>query len=275
MPFCGHCKNIGKEYTSHFPRKTISQNSQLTCPELLKNVCTKCSSRNHTYDKCNKKKIETSVAPPSVNKSNTSKYNILVDEEDKCPICQCVECYCDNDYLENKMIQTPGEELYAIIAKDYPYRAGKITGMILELDEAEIVELLVNPALLKERTKEASDLIDANCPWGFVDMIFVQLNSDKQVRQELWARVYAINPKLHSSIINHIVEYFLRQRLTPEQTYKLFSDFEAFKREVNRVYNDIMEEEDNDEEEERWECDEYFQKIESRRNDYEAIYGNV
>jgi hypothetical protein len=26
----------------------------LTCPELLKRVCTSCSSQNHTYDKCKK-----------------------------------------------------------------------------------------------------------------------------------------------------------------------------------------------------------------------------
>jgi len=39
----------------------------------------------------------------------------------QCPICQCSECYCDNNYLETKIIPRDyGEELYAIVAKDYP-----------------------------------------------------------------------------------------------------------------------------------------------------------
>jgi hypothetical protein len=72
MPFCGHCKNLGKEYTSHFPHKTQSKNSPLTCPELLKNVCANCSSRNHTFDKCNKKTIQTPVVQTPVKKTWTT-----------------------------------------------------------------------------------------------------------------------------------------------------------------------------------------------------------
>ena len=154
MPFCGHCKNLGKterEYTSHFPRKTPSQNSQITCPELLKNVCTNCSSRNHTYDKCNKKIYNKPVVQPPAKKLNTNKYDILDTDE-------------EIDY---------GEELYAIVAKDYPMCAGKITGMFLELDQAEIIEMLENSALLKERTKEAIDILDANYPCGYHDAMFI------------------------------------------------------------------------------------------------------
>ena len=249
MPFCGHCKNLGKEYTSHFPHKTQSKNSQLTCPELLKSVCTKCSSRNHTFDKCNKTQsvVSTPVVETPVNKSSTSKYNILDDEQ--CPICQCVTCYCDNDYLETKSrsLRDYGEELYAIVAKDYPYCAGKITGMFLELDQSEITELLETPALLKAKTKEANDLIDAKYPWGHIDAIFIppsvhsrssacETNLEEvekmDVREEYRARVYATNPFLNCSLIDKIVEHFVTRALEPEEMYELFVNFEEFKKQV-------------------------------------------
>jgi hypothetical protein len=250
MPFCGHCKNLGKEYTSHFPRKTLSQNSQLTCPELLKIVCTSCPSRNHTFDRCTKKTIQTPVVQTPVKKSSTSKYNILLEEE-KCPICQCIECYCDNNYLETKPIpRNYGEELYAIVAKDYPLCAGKMTGMFLELDRAEIEEMLETPTLMKERIDEASDLLDAKYPWGHVDAIFrppcihsrssacePNLEEVKKidVREEYRARVYATNPFWDARTIDKIVEHFVMQALSPEEMYKLFVNFEEFKKQANLV----------------------------------------
>ena len=263
MPFCGHCKNLGKEYTSHFPRKTTSQNSELTCPELLKNVCTNCSNRNHTFDRCNKKTIQTPVVQPSV---NTSKYNILLEnEEEQCPICQCTECYCDNNYLETKVIprtRNYGEELYAIVAKEFPYCAGKMTGMFLELDQAEIEEMLENPALMKERIDEASDLLDAKHPWGHVDAIFrppcihsrssacePNLEEVKKidVREEYRARVYATNPFWDVTTIDKIVEHFMMQALSPEEMYKLFVNFEEFKKQANLVVAGVIVDEDYEE----------------------------
>lgn len=261
MPFCGHCKNLGKEYTSHFPHKTQSKNSPLTCPELLKNVCTNCSSRNHTLDKCNKKTIQTPVVQTPVKKSNTSKYNILLE----CPICQCIECYCDNNYLETKIIARPrnyGEELYAIVAKDYPLCAGKMTGMFLELDRTEIEEMLENPALMKERIDEASDLLDAKHPWGHVDAIFrppcvhsrssacepnLEEVKKMDVREEYRARVYATNPFWDVTTIDKIVEHFMMQRLSPEEIYKLFVNFEEFKKQANLVVAGVIVDEDYEE----------------------------
>ena len=264
MPFCGHCKNLGKEYTSHFPRKTHSQNSQLTCPELLKNVCTNCSRRNHTFDKCTKKTIQTQVV--DVKKSNTSsKYNILMENEEQCPICQCVTCYCDNDYLETKIIPRPrdyGEELYPIVAKDYPLCAGKITGMFLELDRAEIEEMLEIPALMKERIDEASDLLDAKYPWGHVDAIFrppcvhsrssacepnLEEVEKMDVREEYRARVYATNPFWDMITIDKIVEHFMMQALSPEEMYELFVNFEEFKKQANLVVAYVIVDEDYEE----------------------------
>jgi len=44
-------------YNSHFVHKTSSPNSRIVCPNLLKRVCTKCTSGNHTEDKCRKQEV--------------------------------------------------------------------------------------------------------------------------------------------------------------------------------------------------------------------------
>ena len=56
-PFCAYCKSIGESsdmYNSHFVHKTSSPNSRIVCPNLMKRICTKCTSGNHTEDKCRK-----------------------------------------------------------------------------------------------------------------------------------------------------------------------------------------------------------------------------
>jgi len=207
-----------------------------------------------------------------------------MENEEQCPICQCSECYCDNNYLETKIIPRPrdyGEELYAIVAKNFPYCAGKITGMFLELDRAEIEEMLENPTLMKERIDEASDLLDAKYPWGHVDAIFrppcihsrssacepnLEEVKKMDVREEYRARVYATNPFWDATTIDNIVEHFMMQALSPEEMYYLFVNFEEFKKQAKMVvagvvvddcyeefslsdrYEDEDEDEDEDEE---------------------------
>ena len=175
----------------------------------------------------------------------------MENEEEQCPICQCTECYCDNNYLETKIIPRPrdyGEELYAIVAKDFPYCACKITGMFLELDRAEIEEMLENPVLMKERIDEAIKILDAEYFWGYVDSIFIPpsvhsrssacepiLEEAKKmdVREEYRARVYATNPFWDVTTIDKIVEHFMMQALSPEEMYDLFVNFEEFKKQAN------------------------------------------
>ena len=161
-PFCGHCKNIGKKYTTHFTRKTPSSTSELVCPELLKKVCTDCKGRNHTSDKCPKLSVNVprhvkNVVVPK--KKIVNKYEALIIDDDEVPVIQ-------------ETMSEYGELLYAVISQHWPYRAGKITGMFLELDVEEINELLVNHVALKERVNEANEILDREYPQGYVDPIF-------------------------------------------------------------------------------------------------------
>lgn len=55
--FCSVCYNHGKSekiYTSHF----IRENSYITCPTILNNVCLKCFKQGHFTSKCNSNKID-------------------------------------------------------------------------------------------------------------------------------------------------------------------------------------------------------------------------
>merc|ERR1712064_125710 len=51
--------------------------------------------------------------------------------------------------------QMLGEKLYPQIAKMQPQLAGKITGMMLEMDNSELLILLESPAQMKEKVDEA------------------------------------------------------------------------------------------------------------------------
>ena len=306
-PFCGHCKNIGKQYNTHFTRKTPSQTSELVCPELLKKVCTDCKGRNHTFDKCPrpvpkvastvavpaykaalqtpKSNVASKVAVPVYNYEDSYQYYSNYEEFSRSPTLNNASASANSkEPIIQKTFYEYCEQLYELIAEHYPYRAGKITGMFLELDMVEIIELIQNPASLQERMNEANEILDREYPWGYVDAMFKSIcihtrssatnydNIEAQpldVREEYRKRVYAAHPTWDSSIINHITEHFMRKKLTPEQIYNLFSNFETFKAEVNLAYAEMMEPD------EHWHVNDYLDKIESRRADYEASYGPV
>ena len=297
-PFCGHCKNIGKQYNTHFTRKTPNQTSELVCPELLKKVCTDCKDRNHTFDKCPrpaakvtsnvaskvasvasvavpayKAALQTpksnvqasSVAVPAYNYEDSYQYYCNYEEFSRSESLNNakVNAYAKANANANANAKEPivqqtlteyGEQLYVLIVKKYPYRAGKITGMFLELDVEEIVELIQNPASLEESVNEANEILDREYPWGYIDAMFKSIcihtrssanNSDNievqplNVREEYRLRVYAAHPEWHSFTINKIVEYFMKKELSPEEIYEQFSDFEAFKVEVDLTFAEL------------------------------------
>ena len=293
-PFCGHCKNIGKQYNTHFTRKTPNQTSELVCPELLKKVCTDCKGRNHTFDKCpiqaakvtsnvaskvasvasvavpaykaalqtpksnvQASKVASSVAVPAYNYEDSYQYYCNYEEFSRSESLNNASANASANAKEPIVQQTLteyGEQLYVLIAKKSPYRAGKITGMFLELDVEEIIELIQNPASLEESVNEANELLDRKYPWGHIDEIFKPIrmntrssanNSDNievqplDVREEYRLRVYAAHPEWHSFTINKIVEYFMKKELSPEEIYEQFSDFEAFKVEVDLTFAEL------------------------------------
>lgn len=57
--------------------------------------------------------------------------------------------------------QVLGEKLYALISATNPSQAGKITGMLLELDTAEVLHLIDTPAALADKVTEAIEALNA------------------------------------------------------------------------------------------------------------------
>lgn len=56
--------------------------------------------------------------------------------------------------------QMIGERLYPRILELQPERSGKITGMLLEMDNSDLLELLESPETLKEKVQEACMVLD-------------------------------------------------------------------------------------------------------------------
>ena len=58
--------------------------------------------------------------------------------------------------------QMLGERLYPLICETHPELAGKITGMLLEIDNAELLHMLDEADLLKRKVDEAVNVLRAH-----------------------------------------------------------------------------------------------------------------
>ena len=143
--YCGHCKNLGKsesEYRTHYPRKTESRNSEITCPELLK-------TQKTMVREAPRQPIQSKQP---IKSKQTNRYGLLEEENLFDPELVA-------NMTEEEQILYVGNELYAQIAISEPELAGKITGMLFQLDMTELVELAQNPYALGGRVAEAKGIL--------------------------------------------------------------------------------------------------------------------
>lgn len=60
------------------------------------------------------------------------------------------------------MLQMLGEQLYPLVERLEHDNAGKVTGMLLEMDQTEVLHLIESPDALKKKVLEAMDVLNSS-----------------------------------------------------------------------------------------------------------------
>lgn len=68
-----------------------------------------------------------------------------------------------------RRVQILGNKLYALVEQLERDHAGKVTGMLLEMDRAEILQLLRSPEALRAKVREAMAVLQRTKAGGSVD----------------------------------------------------------------------------------------------------------
>lgn len=56
-------------------------------------------------------------------------------------------------------MQMLGEQLYPLVERIEPELTAKVTGMLLEMDQTEVLHLIESPDALKDKVAEAMDVL--------------------------------------------------------------------------------------------------------------------
>ena len=67
---------------------------------------------------------------------------------------------CSKTFL--MILQMLNERLFSLIQRMYPELAGKITGMLLEIDNSELLHMLESQESLKAKVEEAVAVLQAH-----------------------------------------------------------------------------------------------------------------
>lgn len=94
-----------------------------------------------------------------------------------------------------------GDKLYAVISESEPEEAGKLTGMLLEMEDDDVIRLLCNPPALTLQLLEAKRVLKKDNP------IQARTDSEEQsLGDQLFALVQAANPQKAGKLTGMLLE---------------------------------------------------------------------
>ena len=105
--------------------------------------------------------------------------------------------------LDLKKKENLGEELYEIVEKVHPKYADRITGMLMEMDCADLDTLMKNPELRKEKVQQAFEALNNNADTAKS----ASLVTEKQtIGEQLYKIVEHVQPKHADKITGMLLE---------------------------------------------------------------------
>ena len=128
--------------------------------------------------------------------------------------------------------QELGQRIYPTVHVNYPERAGKITGMILEMETKDIMELLENTDLLNSKIEEAVHVLDEHLaqmeePTRNAWLKRNGITGNTSDRQEKRSKYSEFTPETHSSTLRENVDVNVDELQDPTAIGKLVAECHA------------------------------------------------